>query len=230
LKITISGKSVMQIQNRTSNESGGTNADDVDVNDANPLRGKQYDLRHGSNYELRNVNDNSGTKQSIDSNPGSGVISTAERTGAGAGTTTFGTMEQYLKKPPQASLFRSRIQSKYVGIDPGVIRRSVVFSKSTRSLDAWCRWITENSLLAIRASGAVDGEQTVNGLYLMATYRNIWLSSSRMFGLEKVCDTIAPGNGDQIEVGYEVILNMAASARRVYKPNLQTVVDLLTVP
>lgn len=128
-----------------------------------------------------------------------------------------------------AEVARGTPRSKYVSMQPGEIRKSVLSSSATKSLQGWVRFITTHIVKLRDSTGVFHGPSTVDASFDNFIQRNINFACSRMFGLEQMCDTTTPSTGNHIEIGAENIINMSAKAWRKHKPSMQVTTTLVTV-
>ena len=131
LYITITGNSIMQVQNRTV--AGDTNAQTTSI-EANPLVGKEY-LLTGNNARVRDFTVlTNNTSQQFGTDADTGML------GLGSDSSTLSTaFQNALKQPPLGNYFFNCKGSKTVRLEPGAIKRSSVYKSVTKTLNQWLR-------------------------------------------------------------------------------------------
>lgn len=235
LILCVSGESYMQLQNRTQAETGG---DEIDVVDANPLRGKVYEV-NGSLFRFKEIDDSvvAGNLIEMRANAATGIIQDGDyvpipgATGAPYSTTNFSGMVQYLTKPPRPEFFRGKVKAAYVRMEPGAIKQSRVKAVVEKSLEQWCQWLMRLNLRYESANGGNvfgptslesmdDGRNTVN------------FTKTKLYAFEKMCDTTVLtdpvtdfNNPGQITLGAEVTLFMKAWSKSKTSYSTSAVTD-----
>ena len=200
IMITVHSESIMQIQNQTSGDvTGSTNVTSVG---ANPMRGKKYGFT-GDTIRVKETTQGGGGPWFLYDGV-HGYLQAADRTGATApGSSVWGNYEKYVKKPPSNDFFRNCTGSRYVNIEPGVIRKSYLRHKVTKSFHHWIISYREtfNALITKSLSA------------LKTNKDRLPFSRSSLYGLEKKCDSIATTDKNELLVGYEVVLSMSTSVK-----------------
>lgn len=183
IKIAISGKSMVNLQNRTA---AGDTADTSLTTSiyANPLHGKHYKVS-GNGVRIKNLGASAvtpNTSAQLACNQSNGFVSN------GATSTDVNAAAQdVLKQPPAGNYFYRCSKTSYIRLEPGSIKQSTCYSVVTKSFNRWLRdmqpWLETAADLG-----------SLNNFYTAA------LGETRLIALEKVADM---SSGNPIEVGFE---------------------------
>jgi hypothetical protein len=171
IRIDIYGKSMLNIQNRTTGGEGpGTGSKETTSIFANPLHGKHY-LVKGFGARVKNL--------------GVGVLSTSDQlvpstltgeVGIGSNATSFGAQAQdILKQPPLPNYFQNCIGSSYIRLEPGAIKQSTAYKTVSKTLNQWYR-ILHLQLQNVTTVGAIR------------QYGRTPIGLTRMIAMEKVAN------------------------------------------
>ena len=181
INIAISGKSLVNIQNRTAGGDVGASQETTSIY-ANPLHGKHYSIK-GNGARIKHLGrDSTGTSVQLAVNQSNGCFS------KGANDTDVGAQaSDTLKQPPQGNYFHNCTKTGYIRLEPGSIKQSVCYAVVTKKLNRWLNDL--KSLLETNSTlGALDNFQTFS------------MGETKMVALEKVADL---GATNAVTIGFE---------------------------
>jgi hypothetical protein len=184
--IAVSGKSIVNIQNRT--EGGNPDADDKAQNTlttsiyANPLIGKHY-AGSGPGPRLRDISYT--TQNQAYQFIGSSLSGLASFTASD--TTLSPTLKDVMKQPPNGTYFKNCYSQTTIRIEPGAIKKSTVYKKVSHSLNNWVKHLQTS----------LDGAATVVNISTQPVHMP---GAYRIIALEKVANI---ANNGQIVIGLE---------------------------
>lgn len=191
LKITVSGKSVMKLQNITVSNSGdlvaNEQADDIANN---PIRGKRY-FGYGQNHSFKYNNDYVTSTNIFNYAPDKGHFSYQYED-----SSLTGDMQKVLSQPPPYKAFSCCTGNGYVKLMPGEIKKSVVTKSYTKNLNQWILFLinafrSSTSLSALSSGGICN------------------LGSNSFYGFEHVLDV---GSEPDVTVAGQVDLTCTTNA------------------
>jgi len=131
LYITITGNSILQVQNRTA--AGDANAQTTSI-EANPIVGKEYMLT-GNNARIRDYTVlTDSNSQQLCSSADTGMLE------FGSDSSELSTaFQNALKQPPLGNYFFNCKGTRRIRLEPGAIRRSSAYKSITKTLNQWLR-------------------------------------------------------------------------------------------
>lgn len=181
--ISVTGKSIVNIQNRTEGGAAADHpAEDLTTSIySNPIKGKTYTF-NGGMIRFRDIGlAITGTSRQMapDVLTGFGTVSSTATDFAPAAINA-------LEQPPRGNYFLNCTSSQYVRLDPGQIKKHTIYSIVTKSLQGWLRAL----LPAIQSASGVNS--IGNG--------NKTLGVAGLIAFEKVCDV---GSGKNVALGCE---------------------------
>jgi hypothetical protein len=199
VSITIYGKSLVNIQNRTAAGDVGDTTLTTSIY-ANPLHGKHYTIKGFGTHVRDGATTTTGKNTVMTPNSLSGVFAIASNS-----TTVDSQAQDALKQPPLGNYFYNCTKTQYIRLEPGAIKQSVCSATVTKTLNQWLRVLFPQFSNSTDISNLRDHSRTPIGM-------------SRLIALEKVADM---GGGNTIDVAGErdaVYMSKLFFRKRRYTP------------
>lgn len=167
--VTIAGKSILNLQNRTAaGDVGGALSKDNIY--ANPLIGKHYVFK-GTGTLVRQIGYTSAnTSASLVPDSTSGIYRTASNA-----SPNNAPLADTLHQPPHGKFFTNCKGVIQVRLEPGAVKKSVAYHSQTHSLNQWLRACTPYLMVAADVANIQDQAYS-------------FIGQSKMIGVEKLVD------------------------------------------